>query len=112
MFATGFSMNTVRTGEPADGRTTEWLLERATTLGVWVCGTLAQQRGAEDRPYNTFLLAGPDGALHRYAKIHTFTHAGEHQHFAAGDRIVTIEVEGVRVTPFICYDLRFADEFW
>ncbi|MBW3608595.1 MAG: carbon-nitrogen family hydrolase, partial [Actinobacteria bacterium] len=22
------------------------------------------------------------------------------------------EVEGVRVTPFICYDLRFADEFW
>lgn len=25
---------------------------------------------------------------------------------------MTIEVAGVRVTPLICYDLRFADLFW
>jgi predicted amidohydrolase len=25
---------------------------------------------------------------------------------------VTIEVGGLRITPFICYDLRFADVFW
>ncbi|MEJ7722612.1 MAG: nitrilase-related carbon-nitrogen hydrolase [Ilumatobacteraceae bacterium] len=22
------------------------------------------------------------------------------------------EIDGLRVTPFVCYDLRFADEFW
>ena len=30
----------------------------------------------------------------------------------AGDELVTVEVEGFRVSMFVCYDLRFADEFW
>jgi predicted amidohydrolase len=25
---------------------------------------------------------------------------------------MTVDVEGLRVTLFVCYDLRFADEFW
>ena len=25
---------------------------------------------------------------------------------------MTIEIEGLRVSPLVCYDLRFADEFW
>ena len=25
---------------------------------------------------------------------------------------MTVDVEGVRVSLFVCYDLRFADEFW
>ena len=32
--------------------------------------------------------------------------------YAAGDRFVTVDVDGVRVSLFVCYDLRFADEFW
>jgi predicted amidohydrolase len=31
--------------------------------------------------------------------------------YAAGERVVTAEVEGVRVTPFVCYDLRFPEPF-
>jgi hypothetical protein len=58
------------------------------------------------------VLAGPEGQVHRYHKIHPFTFAGEPEHFSAGDRLVTVDVEGVRVTLFVCYDLRFADEFW
>ena len=64
------------------------------------------------RPANTLVLAGPDGTTHTYAKIHPFSYAGEHEHYAAGDRHVTVDVEGVRVSLFVCYDLRFADEFW
>ena len=29
-----------------------------------------------------------------------------------GDGFVTVDVGGLRVTLFVCYDLRFADEFW
>jgi predicted amidohydrolase len=58
------------------------------------------------------VLAAPDGTVHRYAKIHPFTYAGEHERYAAGDRHVTVDVEGVRVSLFVCYDLRFAEEFW
>ena len=58
------------------------------------------------------MLAGPDGTVHRYRKLHPFTHAGEHERFQAGEKPVTVEIDGLRVTPFVCYDLRFADVFW
>ncbi len=54
----------------------------------------------------------PTGPSHRYRKIHPFTYGGEHEKFAAGDTRVTVDVDGVRCSLFVCYDLRFADEFW
>jgi predicted amidohydrolase len=38
--------------------------------------------------------------------------AGEHQHYAPGAARLTVDVAGSRVSPFVCYDLRFADAFW
>ena len=64
------------------------------------------------RARNVAVLAGPDATVHRYAKIHPFSYAGEHERYAAGDRFLTTEVHGIRVSVFVCYDLRFADEFW
>jgi predicted amidohydrolase len=58
------------------------------------------------------VLAAPDGTVHRYAKVHPFTYSGEHEHYDAGAELVTVDVEGVRVSLFVCYDLRFADELW
>ena len=59
-----------------------------------------------------FVLAGPDGTTHRYRKVHPFTFGGEEKSFRAGDELVTVEIDGLRISPFVCYDLRFADEFW
>jgi predicted amidohydrolase len=36
-----------------------------------------------------------------------FALAGEDQHYHSGDRRSTVEVEGWRILPLICYDLRF-----
>ena len=84
--------------------------------GVWVggsCPEIAPDAPADDqRPSNTFVLAGPDGTAHRYRKIHPFSHGGEEQYVRAGTEFVTVDVEGLRVSLFVCYDLRFADEFW
>jgi predicted amidohydrolase len=44
-----------------------------------------------------------------YRKIHPFSLAGEHEHYGAGRELITVDVEGVRVTPTICYDLRFPE---
>jgi len=116
MFPTGFSMAPERIAEPAAASpTTRFLLGRAEAEGVWVCGSVAIRpdgRESGDRPVNRFLLAGPGGTLAVYDKIHPFTYSGEHEHYAAGTERVTVDVEGLRVTPFVCYDLRFADEFW
>jgi predicted amidohydrolase len=114
-FSTGFSM-TPGIGEPQDGPSAAFLAGQAAEHGVWVAGTCPEIAGeggvGEELPYNSFVLAGPDGTTHRYRKLHPFTHAGEHERFRAGEKPVTVEVGGLRVTPFICYDLRFADVFW
>jgi predicted amidohydrolase len=112
MYATGFSMRTDRTAEPVGGPATSFLVEQAQHHDIWVAGSVAERTEADERPFNTLVLAAPDGTVHRYRKIHPFTHAGEHEHFAAGSDHVTVVVDGVRVTLFVCYDLRFADEFW
>jgi predicted amidohydrolase len=112
MFATGFSMDTGRFREAADGPSTRFLLEAAQANGIWVCGSLPEAGAGGDRPTNCLVLAGPSGELHRYRKIHPFTFAGEHHYYAPGADRVTVTVEGVRLSLFVCYDLRFADEFW
>jgi predicted amidohydrolase len=115
-FSTGFSM-TPGIGEPEDGPSAAFLAGQAAEHGVWVGGSCPEIApgaggGAAALPYNSFVLAGPDGTVHRYRKLHPFTHGGEHERFRAGDGPVTVTVDGVRITPFICYDLRFADVFW
>lgn len=110
-FSTGFSM-TPGIGEPEGGPSARFLAEQAAEHGVWVGGTVPEIAEGEQLPFNSFVLAGPDGTAHRYRKLHPFTHAGEHERFRAGEKPTTVEVGGLRITPFICYDLRFANVFW
>jgi predicted amidohydrolase len=110
-FSTGFSM-TPGIGEPEGGPSARFLAEQAAEHGVWVGGTCPEIAEDDELPYNSFVLAGPDGTTHRYRKLHPFTHAGEHERFRAGEKPVTVDIGGLRVTPFVCYDLRFADVFW
>lgn len=115
-FSTGFATDRDDLGEPEGGSSSQFLSEQARLHGVWIggsCPEIAADAPADDqRPYNTLVLVAPDGTQHRYRKIHPFTYGGETKHFRAGDQFVTVDVEGLRVTLFVCYDLRFADEFW
>jgi predicted amidohydrolase len=112
MFAVGFSMATDRLAEPPDGPTTAWLAGQADRHGIWICGSLPELAPGADRPANQLVLAGPGGSVHRYAKIHPFSYSGEETRYRAGTDRVTVDIDGLRVSLFVCYDLRFADEFW
>jgi len=110
MFPTGFSMDAGKMAQPPGGPTETFLREQAAARSTWIIGSLPEAGGA-GRPRNTALVVSPSGDVVRYSKIHPFTFAGEHRHYAAGDRVVTVEIDGVRVTPFVCYDLRFPEPF-
>jgi predicted amidohydrolase len=112
MYSTGFSMATGAIAEPVDGPSTQFLVDQAAANGVWVCGSLPERPAGQALPFNRLVLASPGGTVYRYAKIHPFSFAGEHEHFAAGAEHLTVNVEGLRCSLFVCYDLRFADEFW
>ena len=106
MFSTGFSMDSAALAEPENGPSTAWLREQAAQLQAVVTGSLIIQ--AADGSYrNRLLWARPDGSLAHYDKRHLFRMAGEHKHFAAGEEQLLLELNGWRIRPLICYDLRF-----
>jgi predicted amidohydrolase len=111
MYATGFSMRPERVAEDEGGPNEQFLLAQAAEHSAHLIASIAQ-RGADGKYRNNAVVAAPDGAVHRYAKIHPFSYSGEHERYAAGDRHLTVDIGGLRVSVFVCYDLRFADEFW
>ncbi len=112
MFSYGFSMATGRISESLGGPSTRFLVDQAERHDLWLAGSLPELPEGAERPFNTLVAASPDGQVHRYRKIHPFSYAGEDEHYRAGDEFVSVSIEGVRFTLFVCYDLRFADEFW
>jgi predicted amidohydrolase len=111
MFATGFSMNRDRIAEDEGGPSEQFLLDQAAEHDAYLIASLAQ-RSPNGRYYNNAIVAAPDGQVHRYAKIHPFTYSDEHVHYSAGSDFLTVSIDSLRVSVFVCYDLRFADEFW
>ena len=109
MFATGFSMDAQLVAGFAD-RTREFLSGLAREVSAHVLGGYGEP--ADPRPANACSIFDPKGSeiLH-YRKIHPFSMADEDAHYLAGETVETAEVEGVRVTPLICYDLRFPEPF-
>ena len=113
MFASGFSMAAETVAEPPmAGIGGKFLLEMAAETGAAVCGSLPVRAANAPRPSNRFVCALPDGATVEYDKVHPFSFAGEDAHYSAGSSLVTFVWEGAAITPFVCYDIRFADAFW
>jgi predicted amidohydrolase len=111
MFSTGFSMEPERVAEEPGGISERFLVAQARAFGLSILASVPQKDPAAPLPQNVALLALPAGGVTRYAKIHPFTFGGEDKVYTGGDRIVTVTVDGVRVTPLVCYDLRFPEPF-
>lgn len=47
----------------------------------------------------------------KYKKIHPFSYAGEEKYFNAGNKTVVFNMNKVKCSIFICYDLRFPEIF-
>ncbi len=105
MFSTGFSMASDELAEPMTGDTVNWLAAKAKELGKSICGSVIIE--ADKEYLNRFLLAQPDAGLHHYDKRHLFRMANEHNHYAKGLTQPVIDIDGFRLCPQVCYDLRF-----
>jgi omega-amidase len=111
MFAVGFSMHVAAIHEAEDGPAARFLAELARQYDACVVGGRVT-RAPDGRGRNEALAVAPDGqVLARYAKLHPFRFAGETEHYAPGDRIVTFAWQGFTVAPFVCYDLRFPEVY-
>lgn len=105
MFASGFTMDAEKNAESMDGPSVRWMAEISAKKHAAICGSLIIKDGSDY--FNRFVLIQPDGKMDCYDKRHRFRLAGEHENYAAGGKLVTIEFKGWRIRPMVCYDLRF-----
>ena len=108
-FATGFSVRSAAMAEHTD-EIRGFLADLARRHSVSIIGGFIEL--GESRPVNACSVLAPTGeeVLH-CRKIHPFSLAGEERLFESGRAVGTVEIEGARVTPVICYDLRFVELF-
>ncbi len=105
MFTTGFSMNPENLAETMQGPTVKWMMEEAIAHDTAVCGSLIIEENGHY--YNRFVMVEASGNVNTYNKRHLFSMAGEQTKYTKGDAKIQIALNGFKITPYICYDLRF-----
>lgn len=87
--------------------------DRAASYGLTVCGSAfgrPSSRAAGALPTNRAHVLHEGSVAAVFDKVHLFSPTAEHLAFSAGEEpppVVAIGSEAARLSPLVCYDLRF-----
>lgn len=110
MCTTGFTMDAEQQAEVPDGTSVRTLATIAAEERIWIIAGLAMRR--ENRFVNSALLIAPTGEVTAtYNKQRLFGYAAETEIYSAGAEPCIVEIAGLSVALFICFDLRFPELF-
>lgn len=104
-FTTAFPVDPKRFAETEDGTTMQWLHDQAKAKNAVVCATFPLEK--DGHYYNSLVWMRPDGSYVLYFKRHTFTMGGEDKLVERGEKQLVVELNGWRIRPMVCYDIRF-----
>jgi len=114
----GPSEGALQAAEPIPGPTSRAFARAARDRGMWLlAGSIREESGDPEHSYNTSLLFDRGGEIvAKYRKIHLFdveiegsVSARESATITAGEKVVTVGIEGHTGGLSICYDLRFPE---
>lgn len=103
-FATGFAVN-LDCGEPENGPVLSWLKTQAMHHNAVFAGSVLVTQGSKKA--NRFYWVQPNGAVSYYDKRHLFCLGNEGEFVVAGQTRKVFELNGFKILPQVCYDLRF-----
>ncbi|MCM8768288.1 MAG: carbon-nitrogen family hydrolase [Candidatus Omnitrophica bacterium] len=103
MTLTGFSLKKRNKEDSGD----EFFSSLAKANNCWVT------YGKVEARYNVCVTLNRAGKqVASYCKRHLFSLLGENRYHLAGKKLVSFLLDGFRVSPAICYDLRFPAQFF
>ncbi len=105
-FSTGFCVDDPHVKQADDGgEDLIWLKSMASEFNCVVAGSVFVKQG--DKKANRFYWARPDGSVEFYDKRHLFRLGNEGEFVAQGETRKVFEINGIKILPQVCYDLRF-----
>jgi len=105
MFNTAFCPKSNHLAENMDGKTINWMKEISKTQDCAIAGTLMIKEG--ENIFNRLVWISKNGKIYTYDKHHLFSLIKEERYISKGKERLIVEVEGCKICPLICYDLRF-----
>ncbi|MBC8266630.1 MAG: amidohydrolase [Flavobacteriales bacterium] len=105
MFNTSFCPKSNHLAETMEGETVSWMKEISKQRNCAIAGTLMIKE--EEKVYNRLVWVTKEGKIFTYDKHHLFSLIKEERHIAKGKGRLIVELEGWKICPLICYDLRF-----
>jgi len=105
MFNTAFCPKSKHLAESMDGKTISWMKEISKIKDCAIAGTLMIKEGKNI--FNRLVWITKDGTIYTYDKHHLFSLIKEEKYINKGKDRLIVEVEGFKICPLICYDLRF-----
>lgn len=130
MTLTGFSMNVEKIAEEKeDSPTLQFFMELSEKYQMAVAFGMAEyakedlqisepqkkisekmKTGIVKARNKCYLVSGRKILL-EYAKLHPFSFGEESNYYQGGDTLAVTQMNGIGISPFICYDLRFPEPF-
>ena len=104
-FTTAFPVDPKIFAEKEDGVTMQWLQHQARAKNTVICTTFPLEKNGHY--YNSLVWMRSDGSYELYFKRHTFTMGGEDKLVERGQKQLIVELNGWRIRPMVCYDIRF-----
>ncbi len=105
MFNTGFSMNPAGLSEPMYAETFSWMKTISENGSFGICGSFMVKENGNF--YNRWVFVSPEKEINYYDKRHLFSMGGEKERFTPGKSKLMFSFRGTKISPYICYDLRF-----
>ena len=105
MFSTGFTMQPEKFAEKMDGSAVTWMKEIAKRANCVVTGSLVIKENGNY--HNRLIWMRAEGSFEFYDKRHLFRYGNEDKHYSAGNKKIIVELNGWKICPLVCYDLRF-----
>ncbi len=115
MTLTGFSMNVEKIAEEREhSETMRFFMELSEESGLLIAFGMAERKEKETDTLlaenKCYLVSGKEILL-EYTKLHPFSYGEEANYYRGGTALSMTEINGITLSAFICYDLRFPEPF-
>lgn len=107
LFNSGYSIEAIKQAEPLNLTTQKWMIQMSARLQSVIMGSIILLE--DNRLFNACLIVYPNAETLVYKKRHLFSLNWEKELLHTGQENLRFEVNGWKIAPYICYDLRFPE---